>query len=339
MINLKKSKILVTGADGFIGSHLTEALVLLGANVRAFVMYNPLHSWGWLDHCMPEVKGEFEAFSGDIRDPHGVSKAVEGCDVIFHLAALISIPFSYQSPYAYVDTNVKGTLNLVNAARFHNVKRIVHTSTSEVYGTAQYVPIDELHPLQAQSPYSASKIAADQIAASYYCSFETPIVTARPFNTYGPRQSARAIIPTVITQLLNKKTEIYLGSLNPTRDFSYVTDTVEGMIALAECEEALGKTFNLGSGYEISIGNLAREIAQILGIDKEIKIKTDQQRLRPKKSEVERLMSSTGKVTKYTQWEPKFSGYDGLKNGLEKTIAWFSQINNLKHYKPELYNI
>ena len=274
-----QKKILVTGADGFIGSHLTEALVRSGHNVRAFVLYNSFNSWGWLDHCAPDVKNQFEVFTGDIRDPHGVKTAMQGCEVVLHLAALIGIPYSYHSPDTYVDTNVKGTLNVVQAARELGINKVVHTSTSEVYGTARFVPITEEHPLQGQSPYSASKIGADQIALSFYLSFGTPVAVLRPFNTYGPRQSARAVIPTIITQIAAGKRQIKLGAIHPTRDFSFVEDMVRGFIAAMDCDAINGTVTNIGSGFEISIGDTARTIAELMGA--EVEIERDSVRLRP----------------------------------------------------------
>jgi dTDP-glucose 4,6-dehydratase len=331
------TKVLVTGADGFIGSHLVEALVRGGTQVRAFVLYNSFNSWGWLDRCDPKVRGQFEIFAGDVRDPHGVRTAMAGCDAVLHLAALIAIPYSYHSPDTYVDTNVKGTLNVVQAARELGVRRVVHTSTSEVYGTARFVPMTEDHPLQGQSPYSASKIGADQIAMSFYTSFETPVVTLRPFNTYGPRQSARALIPTVITQIANKRRRIELGSLHPTRDFTYVTDTVAGFMAALQAERAVGQVINLGSGFEISIGDTAQAIADAMGVD--IEIVTDEQRLRPEKSEVERLFANNHKAAEILGWAPKYGGLEGFKRGLQKTVAWFSDPSNLTRYKAHLYNL
>ena len=334
---LSRGKILVTGADGFIGSHLTESLVRAGADVRAFVYYNSFNSWGWLDNCAPDVAGKFEVFAGDIRDPHGVAEAMKGCSVVFHLAALIAIPFSYHSPDAYVDTNVKGTLNVVQAARRHGVERVLHTSTSEVYGTAIYAPIDEAHPLQGQSPYSASKIGADQIALSFHRSFDTPVTVVRPFNTYGPRQSARAVIPTVMSQIAAGERRIKLGALMPTRDFSFVSDTAAGFMALAEADAAVGDVVNLGSGFEISIGDTARAIAETIGV--EIEITSDEQRLRPEKSEVERLLSCTDKVRALTPWRPAYGGLDGFKRGLAVTYEWFRDPANLSRYKHGLYNV
>ncbi|MFH2135429.1 MAG: NAD-dependent 4,6-dehydratase LegB [Pseudomonadota bacterium] len=330
-------KILVTGADGFIGSHLTETLVRQGYDVRAFVLYNSFNSWGWLDDCAPDVAGKFEVFSGDVRDPYGVKKAMQGCDTVMHLAALIAIPYSYHSPDTYVDTNVKGTLNIVQAARELGVKKVVHTSTSEVYGTARFVPITEEHPLQGQSPYSATKIGADQIAMSFYNAFDTPVSTIRPFNTYGPRQSARAFIPTVITQIASGKRKIKLGALHPTRDFNFVMDTVKGFISIAEAEQAIGEVINIGSNFEVSMGETVQMIAEIMGVD--IEIETDEVRLRPEKSEVERLWADNSKAKKLTGWEPLYGGQEGFKRGLAETIAWFTNPANLKNYKPDIYNI
>jgi NAD dependent epimerase/dehydratase len=335
--NLRYSTILVTGADGFIGSHLTEALVRRGYNVRAFVYYNSFNSWGWLDHCATDVKGRFEVVTGDIRDPHGVKSAMQGCDAVLHLAALIAIPFSYHSPDTYVDTNVKGTLNVLQAARELGVKKVVHTSTSEVYGTAQYVPINESHPLQGQSPYSASKIGADQLAFSFFTSFDLPVITVRPFNTYGPRQSARAVIPTIITQIANKAKKIDLGSISPTRDFSYVDDTTSGFIAALESEKGIGETVNLGSNFEISIRDTAALIANLMGTD--LQIESTLERSRPDKSEVERLWADNAKARSLFGWSPTFSGHAGFSQGLEKTISWFSNPLNLSTYKADKYNI
>ena len=329
-------KILVTGADGFIGSHLVEELVESGREVVAFVQYNSFNSWGWLDKCDPKVKGNFEVVAGDIRDPHGVKKAMKGCDAVAHLAALIAIPFSYNSPDSYVDTNIKGTLNVLQAAKELQIKRVIHTSTSEVYGSARFVPITEDHPLQGQSPYSATKIAADQLSFSFFNSFNLPVVTLRPFNTYGPRQSARAVIPTVITQIANGEKEIKLGSLQPTRDFSYVKDTVKGFIAAIESNKGAGEVVNLGSSFEISIGDTARLIANLM--DKSVSISLDSQRLRPKDSEVERLFASNQKAKELFGWEPKYSGLDGFKLGLKETIDWFTKPENLNSYKSTIYN-
>jgi dTDP-glucose 4,6-dehydratase len=330
-------KILVTGADGFIGSHLTEELVRRGHDVRAFVFYNSFNSWGWLDQSAPEIRKSLEVFSGDIRDPHGVRQAMKGCDVVLHLAALIAIPYSYHSPDTYVDTNIKGTLNVVQAARELGVKKVVHTSTSEVYGTARFVPITEEHPLQGQSPYSASKIGADQIAMSFYTSFDTPVAILRPFNTYGPRQSARAVIPTVITQIASGVRNLKLGALHPTRDFNYVTDTVAGFIAAAEADAAVGQVINVGSNFEVSIGETVQMIAEIMGT--EIDTATEAVRLRPEKSEVERLWADNAKARQLLGWEPAYAGRDGLRRGLEQTIAWFADAGNLARYKTDAYVI
>lgn len=330
-------KILVTGADGFIGSHLVEALVRKGYEVRAFVYYNSFGSWGWLDHCAEDVKGKFEVFAGDIRDPHGVRAAMKGCDAVLHLAALIAIPYSYHSPDTYVDTNVKGTLNVVQAARDLGVTKVVHTSTSEVYGTARFVPITEEHPLQGQSPYSASKIGADQIAMSFHASFGVPVSVIRPFNTYGPRQSARAVIPTIITQIAKGKRQIRLGAVTPTRDFNFVADTVAGFLAVLESERSVGEVINIGSNYEISIGDTVQAIAEVMG--EKIEILTDEQRLRPEKSEVERLWASNIKAQELLGWYPQYGGIDGFKRGLEETVAWFNKPENLVAYKVDIYNV
>jgi NAD dependent epimerase/dehydratase len=329
--------ILITGADGFIGSHLTEALVRAGHKVRAFVLYNSFNSLGWLDHCAHDVKDQFEVFAGDIRDPHGVKTAMKGCDAVLHLAALIAIPYSYHSPDTYVDTNIKGTLNVLQAARELGVKRVVHTSTSEVYGTARFVPITEEHPLQGQSPYSATKIAADQLAYSFYASFGLPVVVARPFNTYGPRQSARAVIPTIITQIANGSRQIKLGAVTPTRDFNFVSDTVAGFVAALGSDTGQGEVVNFGSNFEISIGNTARLIAEVMNA--EIEIVTDEARLRPENSEVERLCADNSKARELFGWQPGYGGRDGLKRGLVETIAWFAQAGNLRGYKSDIYNI
>lgn len=330
-------KVLVTGADGFIGSHLTEELVRQGYQVRAFVYYNSFNSWGWLDDCVPDVKGQFEVFAGDIRDPHGVKEAMKGCDIVLHLAALIAIPYSYHSPDTYVDTNIKGTLNVLQAARELGVEKVVHTSTSEVYGTASFVPITEEHPLQGQSPYSASKIGADQMALAFNRSFQLPVGVIRPFNTYGPRQSARAIIPTVITQIAAGQSRIKLGSLHPTRDFNYVADTVQGFITMAESPNAVGEVINIGSNYEVSIGDTVRVIAELM--NKEVEILTDDTRIRPEKSEVERLWADNRKAERLIGWKPQFAGIDGLRKGLSETIDWFTDPEHLKRYKTDIYNI
>jgi NAD dependent epimerase/dehydratase len=331
------SKILVTGADGFIGSHLTEALVRAGHDVRAFVLYNSFNTWGWLDRCGADVKGKFEVFAGDIRDPNGVRVAAKDCHAVLHLAALIAIPYSYHSPDTYVDTNIKGTLNVVQAARDLQLEKVIHTSTSEVYGTARFVPITEEHPLQGQSPYSASKIGADQIAMSYYSSFGTPVTIVRPFNTYGPRQSARAVIPTVITQIASGSRRIKLGALRPTRDFNYVSDTVAGFMAALGSERGVGEVINLGSSFEISIGDTARLIAEIMDI--EVEIITDEQRLRPERSEVERLCAANDKARELLGWQPQYAGLDGLRRGLLKTVQWLSKPEILASYRPDVYNL
>ena len=336
-MKLQRKKILVTGADGFIGSHLTEHLVGMGCQVRAFVMYNSFNSWGWLDHSDRAVRDAIEIFAGDIRDYGGVREAVAGCDVILHLAALISIPFSYHSPEAYVDTNVKGTLNVVQAARAYGVEKVVHTSTSEVYGTARYAPMDENHPLQPQSPYSASKMSGDHVALSFFNTFETPVTVIRPFNTYGPRQSARAVIPTIITQILSGAKTIKLGALTPTRDFNYVADTVEGFIAMAESDKVLGEIVNVGGSAELSIGRLTEMIIESTGSTAEIV--SDAQRIRPPGSEVERLWCDNAKMQKLTGWSPSFDGEKGFMKGLEKTIEWFSQPGVINFYKADRYNV
>ena len=333
----KLKKILVTGSEGFIGSHLTEALVRAGYDVRAFVLYNSFNSWGWLDHCGDDVKGKFKVFTGDIRDPYGVRTAMKDCDAVLHLAALIAIPFSYHSPDTYVDTNIKGTLNVVQAARDLGISKVVHTSTSEVYGTALFVPITEEHPLQGQSPYSASKIGADQIALSFHKSFDTPVTVLRPFNTYGPRQSARAVIPTIITQLANGNRKIKLGSVLPTRDFNYVADTVRGFISALESDLGIGDVINIGSNFEISIGDAAHTIAEVMGVD--VEFQTDEQRLRPEKSEVERLWASNDKARDLLGWQPEYGGLEGFRRGVIETADWFSDPQNLLTYKTDIYNL
>jgi NAD dependent epimerase/dehydratase len=301
-------------------------------------MYNSFNSWGWLDHCSEDIKGKFEVFSGDIRDPNGVRAAMKGSDSVLHLAALIAIPYSYHSPDTYVDTNIKGTLNVVQAARDLNVSRVIHTSTSEVYGTARFVPITEEHPLAGQSPYSASKIGADQIAMSFHASFGTPISVIRPFNTYGPRQSARAVIPTIITQIASGDQRLKLGSVHPTRDFNYVSDTVAGFIAALESMSSIhGEVINLGSNFEISIGDVATTIAELMGV--QVEIISDSQRLRPEKSEVERLWASNEKAKKLLNWRPNYSGKEGFRRGLIETIAWFNEVSNRAGYKSKIYNI
>jgi len=330
---MKNEKVLVTGADGFIGSHLVEALFKEGYQVKAFVYYNSFNSWGWLDTFPEEIIKNIEIFAGDIRDPHGVRQAMQGCDVVFHLAALISIPYSYHSPDMYIDTNVKGTLNIVQAARELGISKVIHTSTSEVYGTARFVPITEDHPLQGQSPYSASKIGADQIAMSFYHAFNTPVSIVRPFNTYGPRQSSRAIIPTIITQIACGKNELKLGDLTPTRDLTYVEDMCRGLIALAESDGAVGEVVNIGSNHEISMGDVANLIKELM--DSDIEVVKEKERVRPEKSEVFRLCCDNTKIRKLTGFEPKHS----LREGLEKTIAWFTIPDNLRQYKTDIYNV
>ncbi|WP_078127709.1 NAD-dependent 4,6-dehydratase LegB [Leptospira alexanderi] len=329
--------ILVTGADGFIGSHLVEALVKNGKKVRAFVLYNSFNSWGWLDQCSEDIKGKFEVFSGDIRDPNGVRAAMKGCDEALHLAALIAIPYSYHSPDTYIDTNIKGTLNVLQAAKDLNVSRVVVTSTSEVYGTAKFVPITEDHPLQGQSPYSASKIGADQLATSFYHSFKTPVTIIRPFNTYGPRQSARAIIPTIITQIANGMRKIKLGSIHPTRDFNYINDTVRGFIKVLESEKSIGEVINIGSNFEVSVGETVQLISEIMKV--EVTIESEETRIRPFGSEVERLWASNQKAKDLINWFPEYGGKEGFKRGLSETIDWFSDIDNLSFYKADIYNI
>jgi len=333
----KFKKILVTGSEGFIGSHLTEALVRAGYDVTAFVLYNSFNSWGWLDHCGDDVKGKFKVFTGDIRDPYGVRTAMKDCDAVLHLAALIAIPFSYHSPDTYVDTNIKGTLNVVQAARDLGISKVVHTSTSEVYGTALFVPITEEHPLQGQSPYSASKIGADQIALSFHKSFDTPVTVLRPFNTYEPRQSARAVIPTIITQLASGNRKIKFGSVLPTRDFNYVADTVRGFISALESDLGIGDVINIGSSFEISIGDAAHTIAEVMGVD--VEFKTDEQRLRPEKSEVERLWASNDKARDLLGWQPEYGGLEGFRRGVIETADWFSDPQNLSTYKTNIYNL
>jgi NAD dependent epimerase/dehydratase len=330
-------KVLVTGADGFIGSHLVEGLVRAGYDVRAFVYYNSFNSWGWLDHCAADVKGKFEVFAGDVRDPHGVRAATQGCDRVLHLAALIAIPYSYHSPDTYVDTNVKGTLNVLQAARELGVQRVIHTSTSEVYGTARSVPISEQHPLQAQSPYSATKMAADHLAYSFYAAFGLPVTIVRPFNTYGPRQSARAVIPTIITQIASGKRRIRLGAVTPTRDFNFVLDTVAGFIAALRSERGLGEVTNLGSNFEISIGDTAQVIAATMGAT--IEIESEAARLRPEKSEVERLWADNRKAKELFGWEPAYGGHEGFRRGIAQTVLWFQDRDNLARYKADEYNL
>lgn len=325
------NKVLVTGADGFIGSHLTEELVRAGYEVRALTLYNSFGTWGWLDSMPKDIMEHVDVFMGDVRDPNGVREAMKGIDTVYHLAALIAIPYSYHSPDMYVDTNIKGTLNVLQAARELGTRRVLVTSTSEVYGTAQYVPIDEKHPYQGQSPYSATKIGADRLAESFYRSFDLPVTIVRPFNTYGPRQSARAVIPTIIMQLLAGRTEIKLGSLTPTRDFNYVKDTVAGFMAIANCPETVGQEINIATQQEISIGQLADEL--IRQINPSAKILCDEQRLRPEKSEVNRLLGSNAKIRQLTGWSPQFT----FEQGIAQTIEWIRQ--HMDRYKVDIYNV
>ncbi|MFC1516096.1 NAD-dependent 4,6-dehydratase LegB [Thermodesulfobacteriota bacterium] len=332
-MELNTDKILVTGADGFIGSHLVEALVADGCDVRAFVCYNSFNSWGWLDTLPISTQQRLDVFSGDVRDPNGVATALRGCRVVFHLAALIGIPYSYHSPDAYVDTNIKGTLNVLQAARNQGVERVLVTSTSEVYGTAQYVPMDERHPFQGQSPYSATKIGADRLAESFFRSFDLPVTIVRPFNTYGPRQSARAVIPTVITQLLNAYDLIQLGSLTPVRDFNFVTDVASAFIKIAESEKTIGEEVNIATGIGYSIGDVADTLLQI--INPKARIETKGERIRPEKSEVESLIGSNEKIRSLTDWEPCVE----LAEGLTTTVEWFREKRNLAEYKSDIYNI
>lgn len=329
-MDLVGKKVLVTGAEGFIGSHLTERLVELGAKVTAFVLYNSTNSWGWLETLKPEIKTKINIYTGDVRDELSVRQAINDMEVVFHLAALIAIPYSYSAPVSYVDTNIKGTLNILQASKEMNVQKIIHTSTSETYGTAQYVPIDEKHPLQGQSPYSASKIGGDMMAESYYRSFNTPVAIIRPFNTYGPRQSARAVIPTIISQVLAGKENIKLGALTPTRDLNYVKDTVEGFIKIAESDKTIGDVTNIGSGKEISVESLAKLIFDLMG--KNINILSDEDRIRPENSEVNRLCADNRKALETTGWSPQYS----LEQGLRETIEWMK--DNMKYYKSDIYN-
>jgi NAD dependent epimerase/dehydratase len=334
---MSKKRVLVTGADGFIGSHLTEALVRAGYDTRAFVMYNSLNSWGWLDHAAADVKGHFDVVPGDICDPHGVANAIDGCDAVLHLAALIAIPFSYNSPDSYVSTNVKGTLNILQAARRLGTERVISTSTSETYGTAQFVPITEDHPLNAQSPYAATKVAADQLALSFQKSFGTPVSVLRPFNTYGPRQSARAVIPTIISQIASGERKIKLGALHPTRDFTFVRDTEQGFMQAMECDGCVGEAINIGSGFEISVEDTVKLIAETM--DVEIEIVADEQRMRPADSEVERLFAGVDKARRLFGWAPVHDGHEGFVKGISKTVEWFQDPANLRAYKPGLYNV
>jgi NAD dependent epimerase/dehydratase len=334
---MSQKKVLVTGADGFIGSHLTEMLVREGYDVRAFVMYNSMNSWGWLDRTSEDVAGQFEIFAGDIRDPHGVVEAMQGMDIVLHLAALIAIPFSYYSPDAYVQTNITGTLNVLQAARQLGTSRVVCTSTSETYGTAQFVPITEDHPLNAQSPYAATKVGADQLALSFHRSFDTPVAVLRPFNTYGPRQSARAVIPTIMGQIAAGSRQIKLGSLTPTRDFTFVRDTARGFIQAMQCNAAVGQVTNIGSGFEISIRETVDAIAEAMAV--KVDVVQDDARLRPQASEVERLFAGTKKAEKLFEWSPEFGGREGLVKGLAETAEWFQDPANLAAYKTDRYNI
>ena len=337
-MSLQGRKILITGSDGFIGSHLAEELVRRGANVRAFVLYNSFNSWGWLDHAPREIKQELEVFPGDIRDPLSTEAAARGCEVIVHLAALISIPYSYLAPESYIETNVRGTLNVLQGARRADANRVIHASTSEVYGTATRVPIAEDHPLRAQSPYAASKTAADQLALSFHASFSLPVTVLRPFNTYGPRQSARAVIPTAITQLAKRNGSIKLGSLHPTRDFSFISDTVEGFIAAIESERGVGEVINLGSNFEMSIGDTVRMIAELMGRS-DVDLEVEAQRVRPPGSEVQRLWADNRKAIELLGWKPRYAQSDGLREGLRKTIEWFTDPAALRLYSAERYNI
>jgi NAD dependent epimerase/dehydratase len=332
-MDLKGKKVLVTGADGFIGSHLAEELLKEAASVKAFVYYNSFNKWGWIDSFEQKAQNEIEIFSGDIRDTYGVKKAMENCDVVFHLAALIAIPYSYYSPESYIETNIKGTLNVLQAAKELSTEKVLVTSTSEIYGTALYTPIDEKHPKQAQSPYSATKIGADAIAESFYRSFNLPVTIVRPFNTYGPRQSARAVIPNIIIQLLNKKKEIKLGSLHPTRDLVFVKDTVNGFIEIAKSDKLIGEEVNIATGKEISVGELAEKIISIVNAD--AAIVTEQQRMRPEKSEVEQLLGANEKIIQYTNWKQQYS----IEEGLQHTVEWFGKKENLLHYKADIYNV
>ena len=330
-MNLKGKKVLVTGAEGFIGSHLTERLVELGADVTALVQYNSFNNWGWIDTFDKDILDSIKVETGDIRELDGMNRIIKGQEVVMHLAALIAIPYSYLSPMAYVRTNIEGTTNVLEACRTHDVQKIVHTSTSETYGTALYVPIDEKHPMQGQSPYSASKIGADKMAESFYKSFNMPIATIRPFNTYGPRQSARAVIPTIISQILAGKKEIKLGSLTPTRDFNYVKDTAEAFIKIAECDNTIGEVINAGSNYEITIGDTVKKIIDIIGQD--VKILCDDERLRPENSEVNRLWADNKKIKELTGWTPNFS----IDRGLEETVKWIK--DNMDKFKTDIYNV
>ncbi|QCH26951.1 NAD-dependent 4,6-dehydratase LegB [Clostridium tyrobutyricum] len=330
-MNLKGKRVLITGSEGFIGSHLTEKLVKIGAKVTALVQYNSFNNWGWIDTFDKNIKDSINVVTGDVREYDGMKRIIKGQEVVFHLAALIAIPYSYLSPMAYVKTNIEGTTNVLEACREYDVQKIVHTSTSETYGTALYVPIDEKHPMQGQSPYSASKIGADKIAESFYKSFDLPVATIRPFNTYGPRQSARAVIPTIISQILSGKNEIKLGSLTPTRDFSYVKDTSEAFMKIAESEKTVGQVLNSGSNHEISIGDLAKKIVDIIG--QKVEILCDDERLRPEKSEVNRLWADNTKIKELTDWRPEYT----LDTGLKETIDWIK--HNMRYFKTDIYNV
>ena len=332
-MEIKNKQVLVTGSDGFIGSHLVERLLEENCQVKAFVYYNSFNSWGWLDSLAEDKLENIEIFAGDIRDPNGVETAMKGCEIVFHLAALIAIPFSYHSPDSYVDTNIKGTLNVLQSARKLDIEKVLITSTSEVYGTAKYVPIDEQHPFQGQSPYSATKIGADRLAESFYRSFDLPVAIVRPFNTYGPRQSARAVIPTIITQLLAGATEINLGSLDPTRDFNYVKDTTNGFVEIAKSDNTIGEEINIATGVEISIGEMANEL--INQLNPQAKIVCENERLRPGKSEVNRLLGCNKKILSLTNWQPQYN----LAKGLAETIEWFKNPQNLAQYKANIYNL
>jgi len=334
---MKYKKILVTGADGFIGSHLVELLVKKNYEVTAFVFYNSFSSWGWLDSIDKDLIRKVNVIPGDIRDNATLRQAMIGVDAVIHLASLIAIPYSYIAPNSYVSTNISGTLNVLDVARDLGVSKVIHTSTSEVYGSAQYVPIDEKHPVVGQSPYSATKIAADQLAYSFFASFESPIIIARPFNTFGPRQSNRAVIPTIISQILSDRENISLGSLSPTRDFNYVEDTVNAFIKILEEYDDYGSVVNIGSGYEYSIGHILKKIKELMNV--EILIEEDKSRIRPKKSEVDRLLCDNHKILNSTSWKPKYANDEGLSKALRKTIDWFSDSSNLKHYKSDFYNL
>jgi len=335
--NHLQSPVLITGADGFIGTHLVEAAVRDGHEVRAFVFYNSFNSWGWLDRVAPDVKGHFEVVAGDIRDSHGVESAVKGCATVLHLAALIAIPFSYDHPESYVATNVTGTLNILQASRRLGVNRVICTSTSEVYGTAQFVPITEQHPLNAQSPYAATKIGADQLALSFHQSFDLPVTVLRPFNTYGPRQSARAVIPTIISQVAAGRRQIRLGALHPTRDFTFVRDTARGFLQAAACDDAVGRVVNIGSDFEVTIAETAALIGEAMGVTLEVLL--DETRLRPPQSEVERLFAGVDLARNLFDWDPAYGGREGFVRGLRETAEWFAEPANLTMYKHDKYNI